>query len=262
MFFVLGLLFATSAFGQIVSVGDTGTGTEEQYKVAKAIERWCDSNTCEYALLNGDNFYEKGVKSVDDEQWQSKFEKPYQNLDFKFYAVLGNHDHKGNAQAQVNYSSDRWSMPDRYYTFVRGDVQIFGLDTDQFDRKQYDWLKKELAKSTSKWKLVFGHHPIKTYGEHGPEKKLNKLSKLFDKLGVDFYLCGHEHDLQVIESGKVVYLVSGAGAKTRKTKKGKKSKFASGELGFMYISFAGDTATIKVINAENEVKFTNDYRKK
>jgi tartrate-resistant acid phosphatase type 5 len=40
-----------------------------------------------------DNFYDEGVDSLDDEQFQTKFELPYADIDFPFWVVLGNHDY-------------------------------------------------------------------------------------------------------------------------------------------------------------------------
>jgi len=67
-----------------------------------------------YTILQyflSDNFYDLGVESEYSHRWNGTVEQIYgklsgrkniQNLDF--YQVLGNHDHHGNATAQVTYS--------------------------------------------------------------------------------------------------------------------------------------------------------------
>lgn len=59
---------------------------------------------------------------MDDPQWKTKFEDVYADpaLQLPIYPILGNHDHKGNPQAQVEYSqrNKNWRMPAQYYTFT------------------------------------------------------------------------------------------------------------------------------------------------
>lgn len=42
------------------------------------------------------------------------------SLQSRWYMVLGNHDHYGNASAEIDYTnhSDRWYLPNYYYTEV------------------------------------------------------------------------------------------------------------------------------------------------
>lgn len=74
-------------------------------------------------ISTGDNFYESGVDSISDDKWQTTFEAIYDApaLQVPWYAVLGNHDYGGSAQAQIDYSkkSRRWTMPDRYFQIDR-----------------------------------------------------------------------------------------------------------------------------------------------
>lgn len=66
----------------------------------------------EFIISVGDNFYTNGVASVDDPMWKTSFEDIYKgaNLFIDWYPVLGNHDYRGNPQAQIDYSkrSRRW----------------------------------------------------------------------------------------------------------------------------------------------------------
>lgn len=188
---------------RFIALGDTGTGKEGQYQVARAIEDVCANQGCDFALGLGDNIYESGVDSVNDEQWLAKFEKPYENLDFPFYMTLGNHDNsyfagggltnrKGEFQVDYHYKegrpSEKWIMPARYYHFSaplndeESLIDFFSLDSNPLaslsDFNKYYWqlpYKKEQAKwfddtiksTLGKWKIAFAHHPYVSNGSHG-----------------------------------------------------------------------------------------------
>jgi 3',5'-cyclic AMP phosphodiesterase CpdA len=94
----------------------------------------------DFLLALGDNFYEKGVVSEDDPQWTKSYEDVYNftSLQKPWYALLGNHDHAGNASAQIDYFLDhldnRWIMPDYWYskTFAvdsNTTMQVVFIDT-------------------------------------------------------------------------------------------------------------------------------------
>ena len=193
-------------------------------------------------FMLGDNFYQKGVRSVTDSQFQSKFEKPYAPLGIPLYPALGNHDYgygRKGVQAQVDYSkrSSSWNMKGRYYTVEEGDFKVIVLDTQVFtrDEKQRQWFDRELAKDRKKWQIVIGHHPIYAYGGHGNHKGL--IKKLLPKLcqRADVYIAGHEHNLQALTAPcGLPLLVAGAAAKLRRTYKGKLSDFAKVSLGFLH----------------------------
>lgn len=49
------------------------------------------------------------------------------------------------------------------------------------------------------WLLAFGHHPIRSHSHHGDSiDLLNDVDELLWKHGVDAYINGHDHDLQLI----------------------------------------------------------------
>ena len=218
-----------AAYERLIVLGDMGTGRPDQYKVAAAMAQRAKSDHVDFILTVGDNFYEDGVSSVDDPQWKSKFEDVYADpaLQLPIYPSLGNHDHRGNPKAQVEYSqrNKNWKMPAQYYTFTHtlGDettVQYFAIDSDPIQRaggdsgEQLTWLDSELAKSAARWKIVFGHHPLYSNGEeHGDnEAMIAKVGPLLTKHKVDVYLCGHDHTLEMFKPiGGVYHVVTGAG---------------------------------------------------
>ena len=123
----------------LVVVGDWGRyGSDDQKAVATAMGRTAAAIRSRFVISLGDNFYEDGVQSVTDRHWQESFEQVYTapSLQTKWDVILGNHDYRGNVQAQLDYArhSKRWQMPDRMFTRVEmlADgtvVEFFYIDT-------------------------------------------------------------------------------------------------------------------------------------
>lgn len=191
-------------------VGDTGSGTEDQHKVAKAmlatIQRHKDMKA---VCIVGDNIYEDGVTSVTDPQFQSKFEEPYADIDLPFYLCLGNHDY-GNAhfsdgryKHQIAYStvSPKWNMPSRYYKKSLGPCDLFFLDTNLvfMDPSEISHQMKTMRhlyrKSKNPWKILCGHHTWRSTGGHGNAEDAFEtfLQELCQACRFDMYVCGHDH---------------------------------------------------------------------
>lgn len=221
-----------AAYERFMVIGDMGTGRLDQHKVAAAMAIRAKSDHVDFILTVGDNFYEEGVSSVDDPQWKTKFEDVYADpaLQLPIYPSLGNHDHRGNVNAQIEYSqrNKNWRMPAQYYTFTHTlvdetTVQYFAIDSDPFLMQgpeaaaQLTWLDHELGKSGARWKFVYGHHPL--YSHVGRARELERrtmiaaLEPLFTKHKVDVYLAGHDHTLELLKPIiGVHYVITGGGA--------------------------------------------------
>lgn len=83
---------ASASSTRFVAFGDAGTGSERQIAVGNAMAEVCEARGCDFAVELGDNFYVSGVTSVDDAQFQQKFEIPYDKLKVPVFVTLGNHD--------------------------------------------------------------------------------------------------------------------------------------------------------------------------
>lgn len=199
-------------------IGDSGTGKKEQYAVAQAMEREYEKEPFDLVLMLGDNIYGGGG----GKGMVEKFEAPYRDLlarGVKFQAALGNHDN-GKADDETGYAPFNMSGR-RYYSFRRnGDLaQFFALDSARMDPQQLAWLEKELAASTSRWKIAFFHHPLYSSGRaHGSDLKLRRaLEPLLVRYGVQLVLSGHDHFYERIKPQRgVAYFVSGAAGKLRR----------------------------------------------
>ena len=255
-------------------VGDWGKPGIGERRVAQAME-WCARNSsCRFVISVGDNFYGKGVTSVDDPQWQTTFEDVFSGeaLQVPWYAVLGNHDYIGNPTAQIDYSKQhpRWHMPAHYYLhreiLADGEpVDFFFIDTNLLwqpneaqeiagvdPTAQLAWLETALAQSTARWKLVVGHHPVFSGGErHGDTTGLIvQLKPLLDRYGVQVYFNGHDHNLQHIIIDGIHFITSGAGSEVRQTGQRAGLIFAADRLGFVEARFRSRGLTIEFIDSD------------
>jgi Icc-related predicted phosphoesterase len=240
---------------RFVALGDTGIGNEGQYAIAKAMTRYLQSNPFSLVLLNGDLIYDNG----EIEKISSVFEKPYTELlqqNVRFQAVLGNHDIRTkNGADHLRYPG--FNMQGRYYTFTQASVQFFALDTNSnapWDA-QIKWLDDQLARIPSRWKIVFGHHPLYSSGLHGGDKELaERLAPLFSRHGVQLYLCGHDHNYERTQPiDKTTYLVCGAGSNPRPVGKSVWTVLAKDDLSFAAIEVYENRIEIKGIDADGQI---------
>jgi 3',5'-cyclic AMP phosphodiesterase CpdA len=240
---------------RFVSVADTGTGAKGQYNVAKAMTNYHSKNTYDLVVLAGDNIYNNG----EIEKINAVFERPYANLlkaGVKFQACLGNHDIRtANGENQLKYAG--FNMKGRYYTFSRGEVQFFALDTNDLagNKQQLAWLEKELSSSKAPWKMVFGHHPIYSSGHYGSNPTfVQLLTPLFQKYGVQVYIDGHEHHYERTKLiNGTTYIICGAGAGNRPVGKSEWTEYSTSNLSFAAYEVYTDRIEISGIGIDNRV---------
>lgn len=250
------------------ALGDIGWNSPERKRVIERMVATASIAKPSFVALLGDNFYREGVASADDPRWQTDFEQafPESGLNVPFVAALGNHDHNGSIDAQVEYTkrSRRWTMPGRYHKYERQlgasdqHAALFFVDTTPFRtewngaREQTEWLDAELAKCRARWRIVIGHHPILSHGEHGGSSIVaRELVPLFERHGVHLYLSGHDHDLQLIRSRtNWCQIVSGAGSSTREVGRGRGTEFALAEPGFAWLRLTETSAHVEFVGAE------------
>ncbi len=282
-------LFAADAKSSALNfllLGDWGrNGEKDQMAVATQMGLTGEKLNAKFVISVGDNFYEDGVSSAADPQWQSSFEKVYTapSLQVPWQVILGNHDYHGNCDAQIEYSktSQRWNMPARY--FVRSEkidaattADFFYIDTTPMAEldageakyhghvktqdltKQKAWLESALAVSTAPWKIVVGHHPVYSGGEHGDTPYIvQHILPLMQKYGVQAYFNGHDHDLQHLQAGKVNLFCTGGGSKPRKQiNTTPHTKFGLGSSGFIAAALAADTLDVQMIDDKGKLLYT------
>ncbi|HEX4141383.1 MAG TPA: tartrate-resistant acid phosphatase type 5 family protein [Candidatus Methylacidiphilales bacterium] len=273
-------------------IGDWGRkGEPDQARVAQQMGLACAQSGAGFVISLGDNFYEDGVKSVDDEHWVKSFEGVYTSpsLQVPWYATLGNHDYKGNVQAQADYArtSARWKMPARYWRQVMPvdaatGMECFFIDTTpmlsdyarhpenkqmqveleavgpNYVPQQLAWLDHALGESTAAWKLVFGHHPIYSAGlGHGNQPDLiAMLLPILQKHHVPAYFAGHDHDLEHLQTGDLTLIVSGGGSRHLPVFSIRESKFSRAASGFTLVSLRAHEMQVRFIDDQGKLLHT------
>lgn len=232
------------------------------------------------AILSlGDNFYNYGVRSTNDplwNAWQSSFH-PW----CPFYAILGNHDYLSSIDAQIQFKHRYWRMPNRYYDQRFGDnlVHVFFLDTftlcpeqsrgyslamgmwdfddlySDKDMDQYKWLDQKLSHCDCPWKIVVGHYPIFSNGHHGGSPELvSGLLPILQRHNVDFYLCGHDHDMEFIRKHDINFIVSGSASYSNPLTTDQHSLYASNPQthGIATLQFTNDMCRFGFITNQGQ----------
>jgi len=202
----------------------------------------------------GDNFYSAGINGSDmSPRFTQTFESVYNasSLQIPFHPIAGNHDHKGNVSAQIEYTADseRWEYPDYWYsvqeTFTGDDgeeylfelhlidtVLLSGLAEDHPSSKppgvefddlelstpqtaldQLSWLEEQLANSQADYLWVGGHYPIYSVCSHGSTAELIAVVlPLLNAYNVTGYMSGHDHCEMHIDDGTgVQHILTGNG---------------------------------------------------
>ncbi len=259
-------VFSVKPAGQpirVLAFGDFGQDTPGQREAAAAMLQYHRQHRFDFAITLGDNFYPRGMASPSDPRWKTTYEELYAPLGVPFYASLGNHDWgmPDSPAAEVIYSqrSASWRMPATRYTFTAGAAQFFALDTQGMSQAQLDWLREELEKSTARWKIVYGHHPIYSHGAHGPTARLVEQLLPVLQNRADAFFAGHEHDMQHLkpEGGLHFFIAGSGGAGVRPIQSGPRSLFAASSHGFSVIE--ADATKLKVTFVDASVKPLYDY---
>jgi tartrate-resistant acid phosphatase type 5 len=257
------------------------------------MNEWTKKQNPKFIITVGDNFYNDGVADVNDSHWKESFEDVYNgdNLIRKpWYISLGNHDYRGSVDAQIEYKKidSRWNLPARYYTLTERlndgtRIRFVFIDSSPFEKEYYQdpamnknlalqdtvkqkkWIDSLTSLNDVDWKIVVGHHHVYTGGVRNSEPSPIRrgLEPIFEKNKVDFYFCGHEHDLQHLKAaGKPTnYFLSGGGSDIRPTGMGKESIFAASEQGFMSVSVEKSSVMVSIINYKGQVLYKTTIAK-
>ena len=234
---------------RFAAIGDMGTGERPQYETAQQMLKSRQAFPFDFVIMLGDNVY-GGSKPADFER---KFAVPYKLLTdagVKFYASLGNHDN----------TNERFYKPfnmngESYYTYKKGNVRFFVLNSNYMDPKQSAWLETQLRDAgKSDWKICYFHHPLYSSAKfHGPSLDLRQLLEpLFVKYGVDAVFAGHDHVYERVHPQHgIYYFTEGASGELRAGNLAQSAITDKGfdtDRSFMLIEIAGNDMYFQTVS--------------
>ena len=234
-YFELG--YPSYTIGVIGDYGIVQGTTTQSFKVAESLT----SDNPDFVLTTGDNNYQTNTRSFDDTvgQLYHQFMYPYTGasgsgaLVNRFFPVIGESDNDVTGDVTCSFytnfftnlspwASNTGSLRPhyRYYTFKKGNVQFFCLNSDSNEPDgvtqtsvQSKWLKQEISSSVSDknilWRIAVFHHPWISSGV--PGHLGTWMEWPWKNWGIDVCLTGHDHFYERLESNNVTLIVQGAG---------------------------------------------------
>ena len=166
--------------------------------VGKAWEMFPDAA---FTVTLGDH-----TNNSNNEEWDLYFDA-FQGIHKRaaFVPIAGNHDgfFKWDWFRNMFTLKEQPNITNRtgvYYSFDYGDVHFAVLNTNDMypmSMQQRNWLVNDMKRTDAKWKIVFMHKSPYSAGNDAlsPDVLLLRraLIPLFDQLGVDLVMYGHDH---------------------------------------------------------------------
>lgn len=247
-------------------IGDYGNAGPDELAVANLVKSWVP----DFIITLGDNNYDIGSASTIDAnigQYYHDYIFPYTGsygagaAYNRFFPSLGNHDWEtAGALPFLNY----FTLPgnERYYEFVKGPVHFFVIDSDVNEPDGRDsnsvqamWLKNSLAQSSSKFNIVYFHHPPYCSGLINGSEAIMRWP--FKSWGASAVMSAHEHLYERLTINGLTYFVNGLGGNLRSIFgfpiSGSQVRY-SANYGAMLVSADSDNLVLKFYNIANSLR--------
>ena len=158
----------------------------------------------------GDTVVQTGdlvARGVRREYWEDVFDHVYAGLDLQVAPVVGDAESDGDLEYNLvspdrnAITSSMYALPgdgpigETAYSFDRGDVHVAVLNTVHDLDAQLDWLVDDVHAADRPWNVVVGHESFfGSAGADGPGQgaRRDEIAALFQRLGVDLYVGGHD----------------------------------------------------------------------
>jgi 3',5'-cyclic AMP phosphodiesterase CpdA len=132
-------------------------------------------------------------------------------LKYPVIVAAGNHDMISNGQTIFDrlYGPDKQSFVfknTRFIIFNNNNWEVSGNTPD------VDWIERELTTSVEVNKLLFAHIPVDD-DERFSASEVDRWRNMVNANGVNYFICGHDHNHAVSDFGSAKQVVVGAASK-------------------------------------------------
>jgi len=132
---------------------------------------------------------------------------------------------------------------------------------------QLEWLRKGLSESEARWKIVFGHQPLYSHNPWRPASPeyLQRVEPILVEGGVDLYLAGHDHYLDLMKPiHGIHHATSGGGSgddSPYEFEQTDESEFVATGGGLALFRVTSDEMIIEAVDLEGTTRHTQVIRK-
>jgi 3',5'-cyclic AMP phosphodiesterase CpdA len=235
---------------RLAIVGDVGDGGDLEWRLASTMYVAGRTDPFDALVLLGDNVYPYGDPAKLDEYVFRPFAAVLDS-GAALYSITGNHDALADDGGLAQQRA--LGMPGFWWSETFDDILLIGLDSNRVDDPdQMAFLESTLIASDAKWKIVAVHHSPYSAGYQGSSHDVRDVfTPVFERYGVSLVLSGHDHDYQRSEPiNGVTYLVSGAGADTRRTGRADFTAYAAATMNFVDMNVFADRIVLRAIDHE------------
>lgn len=179
-------------------IGASGSASKDTEGWDKTLSDSINKFNPNFILSAGDQ-----VNTASDENQYSGYLDHEELISVPQATTIGNHDSSSNAYTQhfnlPNETAKGETAAGTDYWYVYNNTLFMNINTNNTSTAEHKAFMKEAIKENQdvRWKVVVFHHSVYSVASHSVEssilKRREELTPVFDDLGIDVVLMGHDH---------------------------------------------------------------------
>lgn len=179
-------------------IGASGSASKDTEGWDKTLSDSINKFNPNFILSAGDQ-----VNTASDENQYSGYLDHEELTSAPQATTIGNHDSSSNAYTQhfnlPNETAKGETAAGTDYWYVYNNTLFMNINTNNTSTAEHKAFMKEAIKENQdvRWKVVVFHHSVYSVASHSVEssilKRREELTPVFDDLGIDVVLMGHDH---------------------------------------------------------------------